>query len=179
MGEVTRGLTPFQTAGPFLHLGLRAGLVASPTVANFATSAGQAAQFLEIDPTPLWKTGERVVVEGRLFDGAGVGLPDGALECWQAEASAFVRILTAGDGSFRLETVRTSHIAVVVLGRGILTCYWTRIYLEDTPHLEDDPVLALVPAERRQTLVARKAAAGVYHFDVWLQGPHETVFFDV
>jgi len=44
-----------------------------------------------------------------------------------------------------------------------------------------DPVLALVPADRRATLIAtRKAgAASVYHFDVHLQGGNETVFFDV
>jgi protocatechuate 3,4-dioxygenase, alpha subunit len=178
MGDVVYGLTPFQTAGPFLHLGLRAGVVASPEVAKFATSSPAGAQSLQIDPTPLWKS-DRIVIAGRLFDGAGVGLPDGALECWQAEVSAFTRVLTAADGSYWLETVRTPYISVLVLGRGILTCYWTRIYLEDGAGLDEDPALQLVPAERRGTLIARKTGAGVYQFDVWLQGPHETVFFDV
>jgi len=42
-------------------------------------------------------------------------------------------------------------------------------------------VLALVPADRRATLIAaRKAGAGsTYHFDVRLQGDNETAFFDV
>jgi protocatechuate 3,4-dioxygenase alpha subunit len=39
-------------------------------------------------------------------------------------------------------------------------------------------VLAGVPAERRATLLARPTADG-YHFDLHLQGPDETVFFDV
>ena len=44
-----------------------------------------------------------------------------------------------------------------------------------------DPVLALVPADRRTTLIAtrKQGAANVYHFDVHLQGDNETVFFDV
>ncbi|MCC8951551.1 protocatechuate 3,4-dioxygenase subunit alpha, partial [Bradyrhizobium sp. Arg62] len=44
-----------------------------------------------------------------------------------------------------------------------------------------DSTLALVPADRRATLIARrKAGAGnVYTFDVHLQGDNETVFFDV
>ena len=35
-----------------------------------------------------------------------------------------------------------------------------------------------VPAERRQTLVARDDGNGVHRFDVVLQGQGETVFFD-
>ncbi|RZI37612.1 protocatechuate 3,4-dioxygenase subunit alpha, partial [Herbaspirillum sp. HC18] len=43
-----------------------------------------------------------------------------------------------------------------------------------------DPVLALVPAERRATLTAaRDAGKPVYRLDLRLQGDNETVFFDV
>jgi protocatechuate 3,4-dioxygenase alpha subunit len=45
-----------------------------------------------------------------------------------------------------------------------------------------DPVLASVPAERRQTLIAVKgetSAGVVYRLDIHMQGPDETVFFDV
>jgi protocatechuate 3,4-dioxygenase, alpha subunit len=177
MGELTRGLTPFQTAGPFLHLGLRAAVESSPKVANFATSTEAAVQSFQIDPTPLWKT--PVVIEGRLLDGAGEGVPDGALEFWQVERDAFHRVLTAADGSYRLETAQSPHISVLVVGRGILTCYATRIYFEGDAHLEEDPVLRLVPVERRASLIARRAGAGVFHFDIHLQGEQETVFFDV
>ncbi len=150
-------LTSFQTAGPFLHLGLRAGLEPSLHTASETV----------------------VTIEGRLLDGAGVGLPDGVLEFWQADQQAFRRILTEPDGGFRLETIKTPFISVMVLGRGILTCYWTRIYFDDSEGLDDDPVLQLVPAERRSTLVARKTGERLYHFDVILQGDGETVFFDV
>ena len=40
-------------------------------------------------------------------------------------------------------------------------------------------VLALVPADRRATLIAKKTGGNVYTFDVHLQGDNETVFFDV
>jgi protocatechuate 3,4-dioxygenase, alpha subunit len=44
-----------------------------------------------------------------------------------------------------------------------------------------DPVLALVPADRRATLIARRVPGGkaVYRFDIHLQGDNETAFFEV
>ena len=64
--------------------------------------------------------------------------------------------------------------------RGLLKHLVTRIYFEGEVANADDPVLKLVPAERRATLVAAKHtnAQGVYDRSVHLQGPHETVFFD-
>jgi protocatechuate 3,4-dioxygenase, alpha subunit len=42
-----------------------------------------------------------------------------------------------------------------------------------------DPVLKLVPAERRATLLASKESRGEsFVWDVKLQGPDETVFFE-
>ena len=42
----------------------------------------------------------------------------------------------------------------------------------------EDPILALVPAERRSTLIARAASDGTLEWNVVLQGKNETVFFD-
>ena len=45
-----------------------------------------------------------------------------------------------------------------------------------------DPVLALVPIDRRATLIAGRSncnAGTIYRFDIYLQGDNETVFFDV
>jgi protocatechuate 3,4-dioxygenase alpha subunit len=55
----------------------------------------------------------------------------------------------------------------------------TRIYFEKEPANVDDPILQLVPENRRGTLIARLAGSNRYVFDVKLQGPGETVFFDV
>jgi protocatechuate 3,4-dioxygenase alpha subunit len=100
-------------------------------------------------------------------------------------------VSTTGDGRFAFTTVmpgrvpgpdgrwQAPHLLVSVLARGILTRLATRIYFEDEPGNADDPVLGLVPDERRGTLVARRAEPNRYVFDVVLQGPGETVFFDV
>jgi protocatechuate 3,4-dioxygenase alpha subunit len=55
----------------------------------------------------------------------------------------------------------------------------TRIYFADEEQANgSDPLLGHVPAARRATLLARPADDG-YRFDIRLQGPEETVFFDV
>jgi protocatechuate 3,4-dioxygenase alpha subunit len=134
---------------------------------------GLPADLAASDPGP---GGPHVAIEGRLLDGAGNGVPDGVLEFWQPDVRAFRRVLTGEDGTYRVETARSRYISVMVLGRGILTIRYTRIYFEA---VEDDPVLNLVPPDRRSTLVARPSGDGRYHFDVILQGENETVFFDV
>jgi protocatechuate 3,4-dioxygenase alpha subunit len=56
----------------------------------------------------------------------------------------------------------------------------TRIYFSDEAANDKDPVLALVPAERRRTLVAvRDPKAAIYRFDIHFQGDDETVFFEI
>ena len=52
------------------------------------------------------------------------------------------------------------------------------IYFADDPANAEDPVLALVPVERRPTLIAKKRADGALEWNVVMQGRHETVFFD-
>jgi protocatechuate 3,4-dioxygenase alpha subunit len=59
---------------------------------------------------------------------------------------------------------------------------YTRIYFADEAGNGSDPVLALVPADRRATLIAARESGdgnAVYRLDVHLQGDNETVFFDV
>jgi protocatechuate 3,4-dioxygenase alpha subunit len=67
----------------------------------------------------------------------------------------------------------------VVFSRGMLRQNYTRIYFDDEASNAADPVLALVPAERRGTLIAKRGKNGVYRFDLRLQGEDETVFFEV
>lgn len=163
------GLTPFQTVGPYLHLGLRTGL--GPMTAPGLT-------------TP-------VVIYGRLLDGAGEGIGEGVLEFWAPGFDGLGRVWTAPDGGYRLATVKPAthvdpggavhapHFAVRVLGRGILTEYLTRVYFAGEPDNARDAILRGVPDARRATLVAVPDGAGEYHFDVVVQGARETVFFEV
>jgi protocatechuate 3,4-dioxygenase alpha subunit len=74
------------------------------------------------------------------------------------------------------------HIVVAYFSRGLLTHLFTRIYFPDEQANGSDPILALVPADRRDTLIAKKEMRGdhaVYRFDIRVQGSGETVFFDV
>jgi len=160
-------LTPFQTVGPYLHIGLREG-VDAPSV-----------------PT------SRVTIRGRLLDGNGAGIPDGLLEWWHPSFTTMHRSMTGEDGGFLFEvsrppavdgpdgSVQAPHLAVRVLARGIQTHYMTRLYFADDPATAADPILKLVPENRRQTLLARPESANEYRFDVVVQGHNETVFFDI
>jgi protocatechuate 3,4-dioxygenase alpha subunit len=77
-------------------------------------------------------------------------------------------------------TPQAPHILIAIFARGMLLQLYTRIYLDGETGNAADPVLALVPAERRGTLIAvRESGAAVYRFDIRLRGDNETVFFDV
>ena len=100
------------------------------------------------------------------------------------------RVHTDPDGGFAVETVKPGrvpgpggpqapHLLVGLFARGVLARLVTRIYFDDEPSNAGDPVLALVPVDRRPTLVAESRGGGTYRFDIALQGPDETVFFDV
>ena len=100
------------------------------------------------------------------------------------------RSLTGEDGAFRFSTIKPGrvpgldgkpqarHITVTIFMRGLLKQLQTRVYFPDDPANSDDPVLNLVPAERRGTLIAKKRSDGTLEWNVVLQGENETVFFD-
>jgi len=104
----------------------------------------------------------------------------------------FGRCLTDADGGFRFATIKPGrvpaaagamqapHIAVTVFMRGLLKHLCTRVYFPDDPANGEDPVLQLVPAERRATLIARTGTAkGAFEWNIRVQGAEETVFFDL
>lgn len=150
-------VTPFQTVGPYWSIGLRAGR----------------------EQLPSDHPGAPIIIRGRLIDGAGAGIPDGIVEWWHPSLPCIQRSTTEDDGRFHLETIKTPHLAIRVLGRGILTQYMTRLYFADDPDADSDPILQMVPSDRRRTLMAQPTAKGEYSFDVVVQGENETVFFDI
>lgn len=103
----------------------------------------------------------------------------------------FGRVHVDAGGSFSIETIKPGsvpgpdgqvqapHLLVSVFARGLLTRLVTRIYFDDEPSNAQDPILVCVPADRRSTLIAQRSGEGTYQFDIVLQGPGETVFFDV
>lgn len=153
--------TPSQTIGPFFRFGLE-----------------WLADTDLVDPT----SPGAICLVGTVYDGAGAAVPDAVVEIWQPPR--FGRALTGADGSFRFTTVRPEpgpgaqapHIDVSLFARGLLQRAVTRVYFPGEAANASDPVLAEVPEERRDTLVAVEDA-GCLRFDLHLQGPRETVFF--
>ena len=52
------------------------------------------------------------------------------------------------------------HIVVAIFARGLLVQLYTRIYFADEAANASDPILTLVPADRRDTLIAKKETHG-------------------
>jgi protocatechuate 3,4-dioxygenase alpha subunit len=105
----------------------------------------------------------------------------------------FGRMGTGEKGNCEFETIKPGrvpgpesipqapHLNLAIFGRGMLKQLYTRIYFEGDPANQEDPILALVPLDRRETLMAHPDTArpGGWRFDLRLQGEGETVFFDV
>ncbi|MCA6102186.1 protocatechuate 3,4-dioxygenase subunit alpha [Bradyrhizobium australafricanum] len=193
------GITPSQTVGPYFKYGL------TPN-GEYEWNDAFTSNLLTPDVS-----GERIRVEGKVYDGDGAVIPDCMLEIWQADAQGrfsdpqdaralpnssfkgFGRCGTDKNGGYAFDTIKPGvvpdadgkpqapHILLAVFARGMLLHLYTRIYFDDEAGNAGDSTLALVPAERRATLIARRnaGAGNVYTFDVHLQGDNETVFFDV
>jgi protocatechuate 3,4-dioxygenase alpha subunit len=146
-----------------------------------------------------------VRLHGFVLDGAGAPVPDALLELWQPDAAGrmpqeagsrrrslgrftgFGRAAAETDGAFEFSTLVPGPLRdggprwalVTVFARGLAQHLFTRAYFvgEGEP-APTDPLLERVPAERRETLLARQDGPGSYRFDVRLQGERETVFLD-
>jgi protocatechuate 3,4-dioxygenase alpha subunit len=192
-----RGITPSQTVGPFFAFAL--------TPDDYDYPALTSGDLVTADAI-----GEPIRIEGRVTDGEGKPVPDAFRELWQADGAGryagqgdarpntsfkgFGRSATGKDGSFAFRTekpgqvagpngaMQAPHIDVSLFARGVLRRMFTRIYFAGEPSNASDPILQLVPEERRHTLIARRDGSvdGMprYVFVVRLQGDDETVFFE-
>ena len=173
--------TPSQTVGPFLSIALRWD------DGPHAVPPGT--------PGAFW-------LRGKVLDGNGEPVLDALVETWQADAAGrapagdgdafrgFGRSETL-DGEYAVLTVKPGrvrgadgrlqapHVAISVFARGLLDRVVTRLYFGDEPQANTaDPLLAALPPDARDTLVAQPSEDG-YRLDLVLQGSHETVFFAV
>jgi protocatechuate 3,4-dioxygenase, alpha subunit len=184
--------TPSQTVGPYFRIELTTDEHCVTCIAG-----------------PQAK-GERVWITFRVLDGDGAPVNDAMLEIWQADSNGkynhpddpqlkqldpgwvgFGRLASREDGSCVLETIKPGrvanrtlqapHLTVAVFARGMLKQLYTRVYFAGDAANDEDPILGLVPPERRETLLARPdpARPGYWSFDVRFHGDQETVFFDV
>lgn len=155
------GITPSQTVGPFFHYML------TPRDYGYPELVGNSL----LTPDAL---GERIRIEGRVFDGDGAPVPDAMLEIWQADATGryaspadpnapanatfkgFGRAPTSKDGVYVFDTIKPGrvtgpggkpmapHININLFGRGMLRHVFTRLYFADEVANAEDPILALV-----------------------------------
>jgi protocatechuate 3,4-dioxygenase alpha subunit len=192
-------ITPSQTVGPYFAYGL------TPR-GKYDWKDTFGTDLVTPDAS-----GERIRIEGRVLDGDGLPINDCMIEIWQADAQGryaspadprrpnaafrgFGRAGTDAEGRYGFDTIKPGpvpglegkmqapHVVLAVFARGMLRQSYTRIYFADEAANADDAILALVPPERRATLVAAKTMAqgrAIYTFDIRMQGEAETVFFEV
>ena len=177
--------TPSQTFGPFFHIGLPVLAVTLPPHAQAVTLSGR---LLDGDGKPVvdayietWQAD----LEGRYPEQPASASPG------RAQLVGLGRMPTDAEGRFSIRTYRPGpvvapdggrqapHILVAIGMRGLLRHLVTRVYFPgDDAALAADAVLRAVPAPRRTTLIARVAGPDELGWNVHLQGPDETVFFD-
>lgn len=175
--------TPSQTIGPFFHVGLK---------------------WDEGDRIAFGTGGEKVVLTGIVYDGSGTTVADALVETWQADPAGKVpvagaaakpcgygRVATDSEGRYTIDTLMPGacagasgekyapQIHVTIFARGLLKAVRTRVFLAKSEAISEDP-LARAAGARATTLVAAQDAkdAGIWRWDVRLQGKDETAFIE-
>jgi protocatechuate 3,4-dioxygenase alpha subunit len=184
---------PSQTIGPFYHLGLTSNAALGCLTSPEAKGEHIRVRFRLLDgdgaPVPdgmieLWQADASGKYDHP--EDTQPQAPDPAFR-------GFGRLATDAGGLCIFDTVypgrvpdgrgacQASHLNVSVFARGLLGRLCTRVYFEGDPALAGDPLLALVPEDRRHTLMARRdpVQPGQWNFDIHLQGERETVFFEI
>lgn len=178
-----------QTVGPYFRIGLEYLLDRTPSMTL------EAPRIIQICGRVLDRDGAPVPDAMLEFWSAATVSHDVEMDQKQADFPAgFRRAVTGVDGVYSavierpsteqqvaevVQFVQAPHMLALVYARGLLRHLISRVYLEDEPDNQIDSVLAMISEERRHTLIARldTRRAGLYEWDVILQGPMETVFF--
>lgn len=192
--EAGFGLTPSQTVGPYVHIGLT--LEDSEKIVPEGTEGAVDVTVAVVDGNgdpiadamiEIWqtdsagvfnspldpRTGGKASAEG--FRGLGRGMVD------QTGSVTFTTLL---PGAIEVDGHDTEapHLKLGVFARGMLERLYTRLYLpENTGANAEDPVLALVDEARRGLLIAEQVEGG-YRMNIVMQHENpnkETPFFRV
>jgi protocatechuate 3,4-dioxygenase alpha subunit len=187
--------TPSQTVGPYLSLGLdrwtdQNVLATDQTRGDRITITGR---VLDGEGAPV----RDALVEIWQANAAGRYAHDGDTQDKPLDPAfkGFGRCATDDGGRFRFVTVKPGrvpgrgntlqapHAGVIVTARGMLDHAFTRLYFDDEAEANaEDPLLGMIEAARRGTLVAKAATLPggerTYRFDIHLQGEQETVFLE-
>jgi protocatechuate 3,4-dioxygenase, alpha subunit len=195
--------SPSQTAGPYVHIGLAPGAagfdIYERELGKVIAGPQTPGERIRVEGLVLDGTGapvKDVLLEVWQADASGAyPHPEDARSARVAkDFRGFGRVITDFDsGLWSFETIRPGavsgrngtvqapHILFWLVSRGINIGLQTRMYFADKAEANaKDPVLNMIElVARRETLLARETAPGVWRFDIRLQGENETVFFDV
>ena len=198
--------TASQTAGPYVHIGLipaMAGFdIFDKNFSNVLVTPNTRGEHITLEGKVIDGSGtvlRDVLLEIWQANAAGrynhpadrsAGALDEDFRGWGRAGSDFesglVTFETIKPGAIIDKAGRkcAPYVNIWIVARGINIGLNTRLYFSDEEAANAaDPVLNLVePPVRRKTLIAaRSERAGkvVYSFTINLQGPDETVFFDV
>jgi protocatechuate 3,4-dioxygenase, alpha subunit len=197
MSEAEYIPTPSQTVGPYFRIGLTWKQSKSCLVAPEAEGDRIVMKFriFDGDGTPI----DDAMLELWQADAHGnYNHPDDPKydpNCPGIGTSChgFGRMGTEDEGRCEFQTVKPGrvagaggvlqapHLNLGIFARGMLKQFYTRVYFAGDPANAEDPALALVPEDRRSTLMAQRDAGNpqVWTFDIHMQGERETVFFDI
>jgi protocatechuate 3,4-dioxygenase alpha subunit len=197
-----------QTAGPYVHIGLapqQAGFdIFEKNFSNVLVGPGTQGERIRIEGRVTDGSGtpvRDVLVELWQANAAGkYNHPadaqdkplDPTFRGWGRACSDFKTgmwsfdTIKPGSVEGRGGRAMAPHVSLWIVARGINIGLNTRMYFSDEKDANAaDPVLNLIEWEvRRQTLIGQRESAlrdgaAVYRFDIQLQGPQETVFFDI
>ncbi len=184
---------PSQTVGPFYHLGLT-------TTAAVGCLVGPDTKGERVKLICTVLDGDGMLVNDAMIEiwqanatGKYSHPEDTQEKPLDPAFRGFGRLATDESGMCVFETVKPGrvpgsggtlqapHLNLSVFARGVLKRLATRVYFAGDAANPEDPVLALVPEERRDTLMAHldPQHPGAWRFDIHLCGEQETVFFDV
>jgi len=194
--------TPSQTAGPYVHIGLMPNFVGvhgahAEDLGGRMINDKTKGERITIEGRVIDGGGEPLrdcVVEIWQADAAGLypspsesrGTADPNFTGWGRAAA------DPQSGGFRFETIKPGrvpfpdgrmqapHLSLWIIARGINVGLNTRLYFGDEAEANAaDPILARIEQRSRvQTLIARRSG-NRFALDIHLQGPDETVFFDI
>ena len=194
--------SPSQTAGPYVHIGLTpnfcgiggvfpvdlgTAMINDKTLGEHIAVTGRVFDGTE---TPI-RDG---LIEIWQADARGLyPSPSETRGAADANFTGWGRCPADGaSGEYRFETIKPGrvpfpdgrlqapHISLWIVARGINLGLNTRLYFGDESAANaEDPILARIEHQSRAATLLASRDGNVFTFDIHLQGPRETVFFDI
>lgn len=194
--------SPSQTAGPYVHIGC------TPNFSGIEIYGGDLGTAMKTGPVKGQEITIRGIVHDgmgaamhdalvEIWQADATGLfPSAGEKRGKADPNFTGWGRSPGDmntGEFTFETVKPGqvpfvdgrlqapHVSFWIVARGVNIGLQTRMYFADEADANAvDPVLTRIEHQSRvSTLLAHPEGDGTYRFDIHLQGPQETIFFDI